>query len=508
VQSFSLDHLTDTQFEEFCYDLLSELGFTNINWRKGTGLTTSPSDRGRDIECHFVTKDIDGKTHLERWFIECKHYQQGVPPDKIQGALAWATAERPTYLLIIASNFLSNATKDFLENYTNNNRPGFRIKYWEKPDIEKLTIEKVAFLRKHGVISSTLTSPQLDQMLFTRAYEDLEKALYTTLLVMDELPPQVKRKTATWLWGHFAHQTGRETHGYSEILSRAIEVQYEISRNSLTSLTPTELVLLTSQLDGVTDFIRNYPISTNVLTKLKEKYPQWVRPEISSVRIVHKSQTVFLEVTETKYFDDAVDKWTDEKVTRIDVGYLFMDMGEEFFKVNVTAEENAELFLSNPYICPELFTAEGCDYLIQNTDEPKKPTGQLERYRALLTSDHLANQLRHKSRTGEVLFSEAVKSITLVLGVNEDKGALIVYGDENKDVILSRGTQRLTSLSKQTIVKRIINGVNIQAAFFTSLDPGEYVAYDEELSTLKTVNISAGKVYEVSWTDLGVPAEN
>jgi hypothetical protein len=215
-----------------------------------------------------------------------------------------------------------------------------------------------------------------------------------------------------------------------------------------------------------------------------------------------------LEVTETKYFDDAVDKWTDEKVTRIDVGYLFMDMGEEFFKVNVTAEENAELFLSNPYICPELFTAEGCDYLIQNTDEPKKPTGQLERYRALLTSDHLANQLRHKSRTGEVLFSEAVKSITLVLGVNEDKGALIVYGDENKDVILSRGTQRLTSLSKQTIVKRIINGVNIQAAFFTSLDPGEYVAYDEELSTLKTVNISAGKVYEVSWTDLGVPAEN
>ena len=198
MQQFSLNHLSDTQFEEFCYDLLSELGFTNINWRKGTGLATSPSDRGRDIECQFITKDIDGRTYLERWFVECKHYQQGVPPDKIQGALAWATAERPNYLLIIASNFLSNATKDFLEDYTDNHKPSFRIKYWEKPDLEKLTVKKVSFLRKHSVISSTLTSTQLDQILFTRAYEELERTLYTTVVAMDGIPPQQERKSAIW----------------------------------------------------------------------------------------------------------------------------------------------------------------------------------------------------------------------------------------------------------------------------------------------------------------------
>lgn len=213
-----------------------------------------------------------------------------------------------------------------------------------------------------------------------RAYEDLEEALYTTLLVMDGLPPQVKRKTVTWLWRHFAHQIGRETHGYSEILSKAMEVQYEISQDHLASFTPIELISLTNQLDIVADFIRDYAISTNILVKLKEKYPQWVRPEITCVRIIHKSKTVFLEVTETKYCDDAIDRWTEEKVTRIDIGYLFEDMDIEFFKTDVTAQENAELFVASPYICADLFTAEGCNYLIQNAKQPKKPTRLLEKY--------------------------------------------------------------------------------------------------------------------------------
>ena len=53
MQSFSLDHLNATQFEEFCYDLLKALNPARIDWRKGTGLSSSPSDQGRDIECQF-----------------------------------------------------------------------------------------------------------------------------------------------------------------------------------------------------------------------------------------------------------------------------------------------------------------------------------------------------------------------------------------------------------------------------------------------------------------------
>lgn len=151
MDAFSLDHLNETEFEQFCYDLLAELGFVNINWRKGTGLSSSPSDRGRDIVCQLHHKGIDGKEYFETWFVECKHYKKGVPPDKIHGAITWAGSERPDRLLIIASNFLSNPTKDYLDNYQRNNNPSFKIQTWERPDIERITTGKSALLRKYRI---------------------------------------------------------------------------------------------------------------------------------------------------------------------------------------------------------------------------------------------------------------------------------------------------------------------------------------------------------------------
>ena len=148
---FSLDHLSDTEFENFCFDLLTEIGFINVSWRKGTGLTTSPADHGRDIEGQVERIDVDG-THLyERWFIECKHYTKGVPPDKLQSALAWASAERPHKLLLIASNFFSNPAKDYLDKYRTTNTPPFEIKLWEKPELEKLALGKSKLLRKYKI---------------------------------------------------------------------------------------------------------------------------------------------------------------------------------------------------------------------------------------------------------------------------------------------------------------------------------------------------------------------
>jgi len=151
MNAFSLDHLNETEFEEFCYDLLVEMGAKNISWRKGTGLASSPADRGRDIECFFEREDVDGTVTLEKWFVECKHHQKGVPPDKLQGGLAWARAERPDKFLIVASNFLSNAAKDNLDAFERNERPYFKIKIWEKPDLEKLTLGKTKLRRKYRI---------------------------------------------------------------------------------------------------------------------------------------------------------------------------------------------------------------------------------------------------------------------------------------------------------------------------------------------------------------------
>jgi hypothetical protein len=71
-KAFSLDHLTDVEFEQFCYDLLREMGFVNLDWRKGTGLDASPSDQGRDIVCDLVVEDVDRTKILEQWFVQCK----------------------------------------------------------------------------------------------------------------------------------------------------------------------------------------------------------------------------------------------------------------------------------------------------------------------------------------------------------------------------------------------------------------------------------------------------
>ena len=149
TEIFSFDHLSDIEFEEFCFDLLKELDFKNINWRKGTGKTTSPSDSGRDIECKRFTKDVDGKITEEKWFFECKHYKKGLPPEKIQGALSWANAERPDKLVIVVSNFLSNPCKNYLETYIDENKPSFKIKYWEIKELEDLIFGKSKLLNKY-----------------------------------------------------------------------------------------------------------------------------------------------------------------------------------------------------------------------------------------------------------------------------------------------------------------------------------------------------------------------
>ena len=149
-EEFSFDHLNSTVFEQFCYDLLVEMGFSNVTWRKGTGLKTSPADQGRDIECELLRKDVAGE-YFEKWFVDAKHYKTGVPPEKLSSSISWAEAERPDVLLFIVSNFLSNPAKDFIEKYKQNNKPSFRIRVFERPDIERYTAEKDRLLRKYNI---------------------------------------------------------------------------------------------------------------------------------------------------------------------------------------------------------------------------------------------------------------------------------------------------------------------------------------------------------------------
>lgn len=149
--AITFDGLSSSQFEELCADLLHASGFVNVDWRKGTGLSTSPADKGRDIVCDQLRVEPDGSQHFERWFVDCKHFRRGVPAKELQNLLAWAEAERPDVALFTISNFLSNSAKEYLEAYRKNNNPAFKVRFWEKPQLVRMLRGKVSLQRKHDL---------------------------------------------------------------------------------------------------------------------------------------------------------------------------------------------------------------------------------------------------------------------------------------------------------------------------------------------------------------------
>jgi len=150
------DGLSPTDFEEFCFDLLSETGFVNVDWRKGTPKDSSPSDRGRDIVAQLERVDVDGHRYMETWFADCKHYERGVPPEALQGTFTWAQAERPSTVLFIASGYFTNGAKDWIASYDEKTKPPFRIRTWEMPQLRRLLADHMDVAFKHDVQTETL----------------------------------------------------------------------------------------------------------------------------------------------------------------------------------------------------------------------------------------------------------------------------------------------------------------------------------------------------------------
>jgi len=144
--------LSATEFEQFCFDLLHRLDFKNIDWRKGAAGDASPADQGRDIQCEVHNTSPDGSVDREIWFVECKHHSKAVPPTAIEPLLSWATAERPAKALIITSSCLSNPCKEYIRRYQENNRPPFKILWWENAKLTMMTMGFTEILNRYGLI--------------------------------------------------------------------------------------------------------------------------------------------------------------------------------------------------------------------------------------------------------------------------------------------------------------------------------------------------------------------
>lgn len=153
VPALSFDSLDATEFEEFCFDLMVDMGYVNVDWRKGTGKTGSPADQGRDIVADEQRASPDGRSWMDRWFVDCKHYKSGVPPTELLNLITWAQAERPAVVLFCVSNYLSNGAKTWIADFEAT-MPPFRIVTWELPQLAALTEGRQNLLTKYSLDAS------------------------------------------------------------------------------------------------------------------------------------------------------------------------------------------------------------------------------------------------------------------------------------------------------------------------------------------------------------------
>lgn len=140
------NNLNSEEFELLCYDILSKIGFKNIDWYKG------PLDRGRDI---IARKNIDvlpGKSESTIWIIECKHYtSRGISVKDLVTSKGWADSlsDEIDYLLIMTSGHLTVSTKDWLNKLNSTGGQNYKIEYLEKIDLENILLGNPSLLKKY-----------------------------------------------------------------------------------------------------------------------------------------------------------------------------------------------------------------------------------------------------------------------------------------------------------------------------------------------------------------------
>jgi len=96
----------------------------------------------------------------------------------------WAEAERPSVALIIASGFLSNPAKDWIDQYKLNRQPPFRVRAWERPTLAKMLKKRPALMLRHDVMIAESMRPLREILAAEREFFD--RVWYVRKLVYEE----------------------------------------------------------------------------------------------------------------------------------------------------------------------------------------------------------------------------------------------------------------------------------------------------------------------------------
>ncbi len=137
MDALDFSDFTPTEFEEFCFSCCEGCPActTSIGARARRSRRARPTEDAISRRTSITSRST-AQAMWRRGLPDCKHCTSAVPPEALQGLLAWAQAERPHVALVIVSGFLSNAAKTSSPTSSATTGPRSASSTWERPTIE------------------------------------------------------------------------------------------------------------------------------------------------------------------------------------------------------------------------------------------------------------------------------------------------------------------------------------------------------------------------------------
>lgn len=124
------------QFENLVFHLIDEMGFSNIQWRKG-GEGNSATDGGRDLEATFWSVQPAVSKEQKYWF-EVKYRSGQLEKSQVQGTILNAAGNHSKdNLVIITNKTISNPTLDWINEFRSTHKTP-SVTVWQGHDLEIL----------------------------------------------------------------------------------------------------------------------------------------------------------------------------------------------------------------------------------------------------------------------------------------------------------------------------------------------------------------------------------
>lgn len=139
-----LKQVHPTEFEHLVFDLVQLLGLRNVSWR------TPGPDGGRDIEGELVRCDFSGVVTREKWYVECKRYENALNWPQVFEKIAYATNHRADFLLVCTTASLSPSCKNELTTWQSAH-PKIKVRAWEGAELENRVAGQPLLLEKYGL---------------------------------------------------------------------------------------------------------------------------------------------------------------------------------------------------------------------------------------------------------------------------------------------------------------------------------------------------------------------